>query len=127
MCLRGPDDLGYPPGDHVVYDYFHKLHNKNDLSISAHAAIAHFLGAAHTTMLKWLREAQTTRNAEELLLYWHTLMEGSQVRTEREDFFLEVVKLANSVSHRCSQFTLKLKSKDARRVDATSQHFKPRS
>jgi hypothetical protein len=31
-----------------------------------------------------------------LLSYWYNLMEGA-VRTERERFFQEVVKLANSV------------------------------
>jgi hypothetical protein len=53
----------------------------------------------------------TNRNQAELLTYWHTLMEGSVVRTEREQFFQEVVNLANSVSHWRSQFTLeKVKS-----------------
>jgi len=49
-------------------------------------------------MLKWLQAAQTNRNAEELLIYWHTLMEDSE-RTQRGNFFREVVNLANSVSH----------------------------
>ncbi len=35
-------------------------------------------------MLKWVLAAQTNRNAEELLFYWHTPMEESAVRTERE-------------------------------------------
>ena len=125
ICLRGLDDPGYPPGDRVIYDYFFKLHNDNDLSIFTHAAIARFLGAAHTTMLKWLLATQTNRNAEQLLFYWYTLMEGSAVRTEREKFFREVVNLSNSVSHWRSQFILKLMSKVARRGDGTSQHFKP--
>jgi hypothetical protein len=67
------------------------------------ATIARFLGAAHTTMLKWLLEIQNGRTADQLLTYWHTLMEGS---TEREKFFREVVNVANSVSHCCSQFNL---------------------
>jgi hypothetical protein len=50
-------------------------------------------------MLKWLLAAQIKRNAEELLIYWHTLMEDSAVRTERERFFRNVVDLARSVSH----------------------------
>jgi hypothetical protein len=76
------------------------------LSISAHAAIARFLGAAHTTMLKWLLEVQNGRTADELLIYWHTLMEDSTMSTERDKFFREVVNVANSVSHWRSQFTL---------------------
>jgi uncharacterized protein YoxC len=50
-------------------------------------------------MLKWLLAAQIKPNAEELLSYWHTLMEDLAVRTEREKIFREVVDLAHSVSH----------------------------
>jgi hypothetical protein len=119
VCLRGPEDQGYPLGDCAVYDYFSHLHNDNDLSISAHAAIARFLGAAHKTMLKWLKEAQTTHLAEELPNYWHDLMEGPE-RTERERFFGEVVKVAREfVCFWHSQFTLKLKLKGTPPRDAT--------
>jgi hypothetical protein len=62
------------------------------------------------TMQKWLSAAQNDRTAEEVLIYWHNLMEGS-VRTERERFFREVVNLADAVSHRRLQFTLKLKTR----------------
>jgi len=75
------------------------------LSISAHATIARFLGAAHGTMLKWLTEAKIGRTAKDLLIYWHTLMEDSSVRTNREKFFQEVVEVAKSVSHWRSQST----------------------
>jgi len=74
------------------------------LSISAHATIARFLGAAHSTMLKWLTEAKID-TAKDLLIYWHTLMEDSSMRTNREKFFQEVVEVAKSVSHWRSQST----------------------
>ena len=59
-------------------------------------------------MLKWLQAAQTTHMDQELLNYWHALMEGS-ARAEREKFFGEVVNIANTVCLWHSQFTLKFK------------------
>ena len=105
ICLRAPGAPGYPPGDKAVYDYFAGLHHNNDLSVSAHAAIACFLGAAHTTMLNYLRNAQAGRTPMELLGYWHSVMEESEGRA---DFFEGVVNLAKSVNHFHLDFTLKL-------------------
>jgi hypothetical protein len=86
--------------DKEVHGYFTSLHNENDSSISAHLAIACFLGAAYRTMLKWLLEAQNNRTPEQLLDHWHLMMERSPGRSDRDKFFLEVVSLANSVNHR---------------------------
>lgn len=78
----------------VVYDYFDRLHDGNDMGLSAHIAIARFLGAAHKTMLKWLKNAEADRTPMELLGYWHSVMEESE---RRASFYEEVVELAKSV------------------------------
>jgi hypothetical protein len=79
----------------MVHSYFADLHNNNDLSLSACASTACFLGAACETMLKWLQGAQTGRSAEELHAYWYTLTAG---QSERDSFFKEVVTLAAKVN-----------------------------
>jgi hypothetical protein len=71
----------------------------NDLSLTAHNAIACFLAAAHLTMLESLQKARKKGlNGPQLLKYWHQLMEPTTVRNPREAFFTKVVKRADSVS-----------------------------
>lgn len=85
--------------DKEVYKYIHALTKINDMSLSAHVALACLLSALHTKMLEWLKKMHEEELAwDALLAYWHGLMEGGESR-ERERFFSEVVQLANSVSH----------------------------
>ena len=67
----------------------------NDLSYSAHASIACFLGAAHETMLETLK-AQHDCTHQEVLRNWNSLMKDSKHRAE---FFETVVKTAKTVHH----------------------------
>jgi hypothetical protein len=82
-------------------EFFSNLPHDNDLSLTAHAAIACFIAAAHLTMLEWLQKAHNENgfNGLQLLVYWHELMEPSGVRDGREAFFTEVVNRANKVGH----------------------------
>jgi len=81
-------------------EFFSLLPKSNDLSITAHIAIACFLAAAHETMLETLRKAHNENglNGPQLLEYWHELMEPTGTRDRREEFFTQVVKRANTVS-----------------------------
>ena len=85
----------------AVFTYFTALSKDNDLSLTAHAAIACFLGAAHTTMLEWLQRAQSERKLDgsQLHTYWQELMEPQGVRNGRDRFFEEVIERANSACH----------------------------
>jgi hypothetical protein len=100
ICLRGPKDPGFPPPDLEVVEYFKPLSKDNDLSLSAHAAIACFVAAAHETMLKVLQDVQKEKrwNRLELLSYWHNLMEPTGGRSGRDQFFAKVINRANDVS-----------------------------
>ncbi|KAF8501239.1 hypothetical protein BU17DRAFT_72018 [Hysterangium stoloniferum] len=49
---------GYPPSDLEVVKYFAAFTKDNDLSLTAHDAIACFLAAAHKIMLDWLQTAK---------------------------------------------------------------------
>ncbi len=50
------------------------------------------------TMHKWLKDAQA-QNVRDLHAYWHECMEPVGDRGDRNRFFSEVIKLANSASH----------------------------
>jgi hypothetical protein len=87
-------------------EFFSTLPRNNDLSITAHSAMACFL-AAQQVMLEKLRELQGEElNGQQLLRCWHNLMEPTGgVRSVpdspekfREKFFTEVIHRANSVS-----------------------------
>ena len=80
--------------------FFSTLPQNNDLSITAHSAIACFLAAAQQVMLERLRALQMKGfNGHQLLERWHDLMEPTGVVPDsREKFFTEVVQRANSVS-----------------------------
>jgi len=69
------------------FNFFTKLSRDNDLNLTAHHAIACFLTAAHTTVLEWLKRAQSDKkfNGFQLHAYW-------------QKFFSAVVGLANSAS-----------------------------
>ena len=77
ICLRNPNSPGYPLSDEEVHYYFEQITTNNDMSLTAHSAIARFLTAAHETMLKWLKEAQQKYNfnAEALHTWWYDIME----------------------------------------------------
>ena len=100
ICLSKQGDPGYPPGDPKVVEYFNALSKTNDLSYSTHIAVASFLAAAHTTMLLWLKRAQDENNlhGQDLLNYWHGIMEPTEEREERNKFYEEVVCKANKAS-----------------------------
>ena len=101
ICLRRPGGATYPPSDEEVYKYFAEFsNNDNDLSLKAHTAIACFLGAAHTIMLRWLNEKKARLlNQAELRASWHRLMEKEVGREERKSFFHEVVQTARKVRY----------------------------
>jgi hypothetical protein len=82
-----------------VHHYFSQITANDDLSYTAHSAIASFLAAAHGTMLEWLQKAQRQDGFDERQLHrwWHDLMEGKK-REKRREFFLEVLNKANTVS-----------------------------
>ena len=105
ICLRKFGEPGYPPGDQPVVKFFSELSRNNDLSLKAHAAVASFLAAAHEIMLETLRKARNERppnepplNGQQLLEYWHGLMEPIGARDSREEFFTKVVERAKTVS-----------------------------
>ena len=77
------------------------------MSYTAHIAVASFIAAAHTTMLKRLKTAQE-QNVGDLHRYWHEGME-SRDRGYRNAFFSEVTKLAITASHLCFYFGFRLK------------------
>jgi hypothetical protein len=84
-----------------VHSYFTELTTDNDMSFSAHSAIASFLAAAHKTMLEWLQEAQRQNgfDGNELLEWWYDIMERGTRREGRQKFFSEVLRKANTVCH----------------------------
>src|SRR6266550_8431253 len=100
ICLRKSGDPGYPPGDEPVVKFFSVLPKDTDLSLTAYAAIASFLAAAHEMMLETLQKAHEEKklNGQQLLKYWHGLMEPIGARDSREEFFTKVVERANVVS-----------------------------
>jgi hypothetical protein len=81
--------------------FFSTLPKTNDLSLTAHTAIACSLAAAHLTMLELLQEAwKKGLNEPQLLEYWHKIMEPTTVVRDRgEGCFTKVVEQADSVSH----------------------------
>lgn len=106
ICLRHPNSPGYPLSDEEVHCYFGRITTNNDMSLTAHSAIARFLTAAHETMLKWLKEAQQKNNfnAEALHTWWYNVMERKVGQQERRKFFSEVLGKAKDVSHRFLMF-----------------------
>ncbi|KAF8327857.1 hypothetical protein F5887DRAFT_924568 [Amanita rubescens] len=106
VCLRKSSDIGYPPGDEPVVKFFSTLSRENDLSPTAHAAIACFLAAAHETMLETLQKAHNERglNGQQLLEYWHGLIEPIEARNSRKDFFTKVVERANTLKLEAEPF-----------------------
>lgn len=80
-----------------MYNYFNKLDDNNDLSITSHIALACFVGAAHRTMLERLQSVKV-QTVQELHDYWYQLMEQQDDRSERNTFFSEVVANANAVN-----------------------------
>ena len=99
ICVRSPEDLGYPRSDIEVYEYFRRWTDKDQLSLTAHAAVACFLGACQTTMLKWLKGWQAQgSDRQEQFEKWYAAMETKGGWNERAKFFSQVVQLANSVS-----------------------------
>ncbi|KAF8268647.1 hypothetical protein EI94DRAFT_1800166 [Lactarius quietus] len=95
ICLRHPKDPGYPPSDEAVYSYFEQIKKDNDMSYTAHSAIAFFLAAAHKTMLKWLRDAQQKNRFDRCNLHqwWYDIMEQRVPRNGQSqlDFFTDVL------------------------------------
>ena len=71
------------------------------MSFNAHSAIASFLAAAHKTMLEWLQKAQKQNgfNGDALRRWWYDIMERRVQRERRREFFSEVLRKANTVSH----------------------------
>jgi hypothetical protein len=99
ICLRHPEDLGYPPADDAVRTYFDHLWGKDPDSYDARHIISCFIAASHSYMLLQLRTFyREGRSASEVLSLWHQLMEPLEDRTGREAFFSEVVRKAKLVS-----------------------------
>jgi hypothetical protein len=73
--------------------------DKNQLSITAHAHVACFMGASHATMLKWLKKKREEGvDGKELHSWWYGVMESKEGWESRRQFFSEVVNEANLVS-----------------------------
>jgi hypothetical protein len=109
ICLRNPNDPGYPPSDEAVTRYFQALPKNNDLAIKAHAAIACFLGALHETMHASLVRIHTQNscNGRDLRKAWHKHMETNRRDPFRQEFFADVVEKAEQESnHFLSYFVL---------------------
>jgi hypothetical protein len=105
ICLRQQNGTGYPPGDEEVVQFLNLTANieNRHLSHRVHGNIACFLGAAHETMLSWLKdimEKEKCADTAALRKCWHQRMEpeGSN-REERQQFFNEVAKRAKEASH----------------------------
>ncbi|KIM80231.1 hypothetical protein PILCRDRAFT_9777 [Piloderma croceum F 1598] len=98
ICLRYPHSPDYPLSDEDVHYYFAQIDTDNDMSFTAHSAIARFLTAAHETMLKWLKEAQQQCNLDGngLHKWWYEIMEQRAGRVMRRKFFSEVLDKVNS-------------------------------
>jgi hypothetical protein len=92
--------LQAPSSDKDVYGYFELITKDNDMSLTAHSAIARFLTAAHGTMLKWLKEEQQRSNFDEERPreWWHPIMEQRARREERQKFFTEMLDNVKTVS-----------------------------
>ncbi len=71
------------------------------MSFTAHITIASFLNAAHEVMLEWLKKAHEEYgfDKDRLRAWWHEIMEEKSGRELRRQFFSEVLKKANTVSH----------------------------
>ena len=71
------------------------------MNFTAHSAIASFLAAAHKTMLEWLQEAQRENGFDgyELRGWWYDIMERGVRPEGRQNFFSELLRKANTVSH----------------------------
>jgi len=101
ICLHHPRSPGYPPSDEDVHEYFAKITTENDMSLTAHSAIARFLAAVHKTMLDWLKEERHRNNfdGEKLHKWWYGIMEQRAEQKMRQKFFTEVLAKAKTVSH----------------------------
>lgn len=124
ICLRKSTDPGYPPGDKPVVKFFSTLPKNNDLSLTAHIAIACFLAAAHLTMLELLQgEQKKGLNGPQLLEYWHELMEPPTVRDRREAFFTKVVKRADSMKLMVTTDSSPIRAKDGKLIPSDFDPF----
>ncbi|KAF8331451.1 uncharacterized protein EI90DRAFT_3057981 [Cantharellus anzutake] len=100
ICLRRPDNPGYPLSDEPVSTYFGELKTKcgnNSLSISTLSGIADFLAAAHETMVGSLEDivvelGQENYTRAEVLGRWHQKMEGEGQRDFRVEFYKRVME-----------------------------------
>ncbi|KIM44537.1 hypothetical protein M413DRAFT_25012 [Hebeloma cylindrosporum] len=97
ICLRRPGEPGYPLSDNEVYTYFQAYSvNNNDLSMKSHIATACFIGAAHKTMLRWLKKRASDDMTADLHDWWYRIMEQEDTDNgSRKLFFEEVIELAN--------------------------------
>ena len=96
ICLRKPEDPGYPLGDEEVQKYFLGLPKTNNLSFTSHVGIACFLATSYASMLRRLKQVREAgHDGPALLAWWHQVMEHD--RGYRGGFFRDVVKEAQSV------------------------------
>ena len=80
-------------------EYFSALPKDNELSLTAHKAIACFIAAAHQMMLETLqRYSEEGHDGPQLLKHWHERMEPTGAGDDRNAFFTKVVERANIVS-----------------------------
>ena len=98
VCLRSPNDLGYPPSDESVFKYLEHVKKDNYFSMTAHIVIVSFVTVAQKKMLEKLKDERCL-DAHELRNRWHDNMETSKNRKYRDRFFKDVVEEANSASH----------------------------
>jgi hypothetical protein len=126
ICLRRPDDPGYPSGDVAVHEYFSALTTDNDISYTAHSAIACFLGALHATMLTRLQEKHNeVHNGRAVLAWWHHVMQNEGEKVYRKEFFATVVSEAKSVS--CHFYVLtEFITLDQRKANSSTHGTSPR-
>ena len=103
MCLRNPNDPGYPLSDEAAFLYFRELRSRcggNDLSLSTLSGIARFLAAAYETMLSRLRDIQQEvgKDVEKIREKWYRMMEKDSSSGDRMGFFQDVVERAEKVN-----------------------------
>ena len=101
ICLRGPNDPGYPPPDTAVTSFFQGVPKNTNLTVTAHVAIACFLGALHETMHASLVRIQKENscNGHDLRKIWYERMEKNRRGSFRQDFFAEVIRKAEQAIH----------------------------
>ncbi|KAF8329739.1 uncharacterized protein EI90DRAFT_1339440 [Cantharellus anzutake] len=102
ICLRDPNDPGYPLSDEAPFVYFRRLRfqfSENDLSLSTLSGIAHFLTAAYQTMLSRLQDIkqEVGNDCEKIRQMWYWMMEKDISRSYRMNFFQDVVERAGEL------------------------------